>query len=58
MAVNSAASGAGTITVNLINGESPTHRLPLSMVLRAFVPLASGEAVVVGAGGEALSARL
>lgn len=51
MAVNSAAAASGTMSVNLLTGQDPLNNVILSASLGAFIPLASGEAFFIGAGG-------
>ena len=51
---NGGAAGASTVIVNAWTGQPLNHGLGTSFLLGTFLPLASGEAFLVGAGGEAI----
>lgn len=51
--LNSLAGGSATTAGNWIAGEALSHDLGYGLAIGAFGPLASGEAFLVGAGGEA-----
>lgn len=51
--LNGLTSGAGALATNVALGQPWNHGLPYAIGAGMVVPLASGEAVVVGFGGEA-----